>query len=496
MGTVYEALQEDLGRRVALKVLLPEYAMDAQVVGRFRREAQTAASLGHANIVQVTDFGVDPERGAFLVMELLQGESLASALRRETPMDPGRVTAIAVQILDALIAAHGTGVVHRDLKPDNVYLVPFAGSRDGVKLLDFGIARLTQADGATRLTATGAVLGTPVYMSPEQARGRDVDARSDLYSLGVLMYEALSGRLPFSGDSYNALLFAIAEETPAPLSHIRPDITGSLANVVERAMQKDRNARFSSAIEMRAALGPAAQQHGPRSDAAAFVHAATMLSQPRSPQTARRIAPWIALPVLAVIVLIAIEWRSVSRTSRPAMDVRVTDAAPSMPVVPNVVATDLAAPAVPDVSAPVPAVPAAAARVPAAPAPAAPVRRVALPMAATAAPTGGGSNIAVADFMPRFVPPAELERILNSASGVRGCGRLYVRSSMYAVWRLAIDGSGHVTRAARTTDDPANPAWSACLSRALRNARFAVDPAPPGSLIVSLSGDRTASIAR
>jgi serine/threonine-protein kinase len=253
MGAVYAAVQEPLGRKVAVKVLLPVLARDATLVGRFQREAELAASLGHPNIVQVTDFGVD-DGSAFLVMDLLDGESLGGLLERDVTLAPSRVCFIAAQVLSALEAAHSRGVVHRDLKPDNIYLTSVSGVADLVKLLDFGIARLIEGDGDQKMTATGQVLGTPAYMSPEQARGKPVDARSDLYALGVVMYEALSGHMPVNGSNYHELMFAIVGETPTPLAQLVPGLDPALVAVVERAMAKDPNARFASAAEMRAAL--------------------------------------------------------------------------------------------------------------------------------------------------------------------------------------------------------------------------------------------------
>ena len=254
MGAVYVSVQEPLGRKVAVKVLLPVLARDATLVGRFQREAELAASLGHPNIVQVTDFGVDDEGSAFLVMDLLDGESLGGLLEREVALAPNRVRFISTQVLSALEAAHARGVVHRDLKPDNIYLTSVSGVADLVKLLDFGIARLIEGDGDHKMTATGQVLGTPAYMSPEQARGKPVDARSDLYALGVVMYEALSGRMPVNGSNYHELMFAIVGETPTPLAELVPGLDPALVAVVERSMAKDPNARYANAAEMRAAL--------------------------------------------------------------------------------------------------------------------------------------------------------------------------------------------------------------------------------------------------
>ncbi|MBX3274596.1 MAG: protein kinase [Sandaracinaceae bacterium] len=247
MGTVYRGVQEPLGRPVAIKVLHEAYGVDAELIARFRREAELAASLHHPNVAQVTDFGVDGGR-AWLVMDLLEGTSLHGAIAAGAPLAAERVRRIATQVLSALEAAHARGVVHRDLKPDNVFLVAVSGI-ELVKLLDFGIARL--ADPEHAMTQTGRVLGTPAYMAPEQARGRPVGPATDLFALGVVMYEALAGRRPFEGDNYHALMFAIVEQRPAPLGDAVPP---ALAAIVERAMAKDPAERFESAAAMRAAL--------------------------------------------------------------------------------------------------------------------------------------------------------------------------------------------------------------------------------------------------
>ncbi len=255
MGAVYAATQVGLNRRCAVKLLHETLSQDAELVARFKREAEVAASLGHPNIVQVTDFGFE-DGLVFLVMDLLDGVSLADAIA-QGPLDPERVRFIASQVLSALEAAHRRGIVHRDLKPDNIFLTSLSGVRDVVKLLDFGIARMSAP--SEKMTTTGHVLGTPAYMSPEQARGKKVDPRSDLYSLGVVMYEALSGRMPVSGSNYHELMFNIVDQTPAPLSTLAPDAPPKLIALIDKAMAKDLSDRYQSAAEMRRdleALGP------------------------------------------------------------------------------------------------------------------------------------------------------------------------------------------------------------------------------------------------
>ena len=281
MGSVYEAVQEDLGRVVALKVLDPVLATHDDQLERFRREATSAAALGHSNIVSVTDFGARSSSGdpPYLVMELLSGESLGKLLDRESVLAPERVAFIASQVLAALGAAHGAGIVHRDVKPDNVFLTSTSAFRDLVKVLDFGIAKLSAEHGNARLTGTGAMLGTPAYMAPEQARGATVDHRADIYAVGATMYQALAGRLPHDAPSFPAMLFAIVEQSPEPLSRLRPDVPPGLVAVVERAMAKDPDARYPSAEAMRAALAPylpgtaTATLSGPVSSDAATVSA-------------------------------------------------------------------------------------------------------------------------------------------------------------------------------------------------------------------------------
>jgi serine/threonine protein kinase len=200
MGIVYEARDRALDRPVALKVLKSQGPISDDAIDRLEREARTAARLGHPNIVAVSDFGRVPGRGAYLVMELLAGESLARRLTRKGRLPSAEVTDVALQVLDALATAHRAGVVHRDLKPENIHLVPLANGQRLAKLLDFGIVKLREGS-EKRLTERGVIIGTPHYMAPEQVELEDVDARTDVYAMGATMYQMLAGTLPYDADT-------------------------------------------------------------------------------------------------------------------------------------------------------------------------------------------------------------------------------------------------------------------------------------------------------
>ncbi|HEY1959499.1 MAG TPA: serine/threonine-protein kinase [Polyangiaceae bacterium] len=257
MGAVYEGVQEDLARAVALKVLHPHLAADEELRGRFRREAHVVARLGHPNVVQISDFQLNEGEPPFLVMELLHGESLRDLLTRMTLLPPERVAYIAVQALSALEAAHRANVVHRDVKPDNIFLERTSVQADIVKVLDFGVAKLLGDDAAAqKLTRQGLVVGTLAYMSPEQALGDPIDGRADLYSLAAVMYLALAGKKPFDGATTAALLRGILNDRPVPLVSLRPEVGEELSRIVDRALAKRPSDRFASADEMAHALAP------------------------------------------------------------------------------------------------------------------------------------------------------------------------------------------------------------------------------------------------
>jgi len=236
MGSVYLARQVAMDRMVALKLILAEAVKSPDAAARFEREMKLSAKIEHPNTIRVYDFG-ETDGQLFLAMELLRGQTLKQVLE-SGPLDLSRIVRIGVQVARALQAAHSEGVVHRDLKPDNVMLLEQYGEHDVVKVLDFGIAKSLDEPEAS-VTATGAVIGTPAYMSAEQAMGQAVDRRSDLYSLGIILYEMASGRLPFTAPGFTALLVAHATETPQPLTQVVPDIHPGLAALVELLLRKN-----------------------------------------------------------------------------------------------------------------------------------------------------------------------------------------------------------------------------------------------------------------
>lgn len=256
IGTVYEAEHLALGRKVALKVLLPEHEGTLSLRKRFEREAKALSALNHPHIVAITDVGVANDT-PYLVMELLEGSTLAKRME-EAAVEPARAIAMTRQILDAMAYAHERDIAHRDLKPQNVFVRRLGDGTDHVTVLDFGLVRFLDEEGraGTQLTRQGALLGTPAYMAPEQAAGGAVDARADVYAAGLILYELLAGRRPFTTRNASELRRAHIIEPPPRLHEADPrlEVVEELEDLVARALAKDPSDRFANAVEMLAAI--------------------------------------------------------------------------------------------------------------------------------------------------------------------------------------------------------------------------------------------------
>ena len=317
MGEVYRARDAKLNRDVAIKVLLPAVANDPDRLARFSREAQSVAALNHPNIVTI--HGIERSGDTqFIVMELVEGQSLAEVIPKGG-LALGRLLDIAIPLADAVATAHERGIVHRDLKPANVMV----GAHGRVKVLDFGLAKLresTSADEATlapapELTGEGRILGTVAYMSPEQAEGKSIEATSDLFSFGVLLYEMATGTRPFKGDSSLSVLSAILRETPAPITDLNPALPRELSRIVRRCLAKDPDRRYQSAKDLRNDLDELKlliQSGDPQS------------VPPVTPAKSSRVWPAVALiaAIAAAVAIGALLWRGppvIADTATPPM---------------------------------------------------------------------------------------------------------------------------------------------------------------------------------
>lgn len=295
MGTVYRARHRALGRRFAMKALRRELSQDGELAARFIQEAKAAAAVSHPNVVQITDFGRLESGQPYFVMELLAGKALSRIIREDGALPPLRAAKVARQVAEALAAAHEAGIIHRDLKPDNVHVAEGAGEHELMKVLDFGLAKIA---GASRLTRQGMVFGTPHYMSPEQAAGEPIDHRVDIYALGVVLYEMLTGRLPFEADSFMGVLTKHIYMNPVPPSHVlgaRAELE-PLESITLRCLQKKPSNRYASMAELIADLdrtmaaaaspppsAPPAEPAGALSGAAVDLGPASIPTRPRWP---------------------------------------------------------------------------------------------------------------------------------------------------------------------------------------------------------------------
>jgi serine/threonine protein kinase len=266
MGAVYRARDDSLDRKVALKVMHPAVAIDPSFVSRFHREAKAASRLDHPNSMRVIEFGEEPDGLLFIAMEYLEGRELYKVIHEDWPLSDARIADIMMKALAAIAVGHDMGVIHRDLKPENIMILTRKDDegQDMVKVCDFGIAKITEPDdtapdgapktAGVKLTTAGVVVGTPEYMSPEQARGEKLDSRSDLYSMGIILYQLLTGRTPFLADTALAVVLKHITEPPEPPHVIYPEVHRGLEAVALRALAKSKNERFQTARDMRAAL--------------------------------------------------------------------------------------------------------------------------------------------------------------------------------------------------------------------------------------------------
>ncbi len=314
MGLVYEGKHRDIDKPVAIKVLRNDLSRRPDVVARFRQEAKSASRIGHENIVDVSDFGETRFGSSYFVMEFLEGEDLANVLGREVTIDAHRACGIVLQSCRALAAAHAKHIVHRDIKPENIFLVERDGVKDFVKIVDFGIAKMgdieTEGQPGRKLTKTGMIFGTPEYMSPEQAAGKELDHRVDVYALGIILYECLAGRVPFVGDTFMGVLTQHLFSEPPPIHEMNPkaQVSAELELVIAKALAKSPSDRYQDTAELADAIECALDGRVSRATAMTPPTGRMIPVHDTDPVPRRRRPRWVWPAIAATFALVLWAW--------------------------------------------------------------------------------------------------------------------------------------------------------------------------------------------
>jgi serine/threonine protein kinase len=314
MGTVYLAEQVSIKRKVALKLLQGNFAADDEFIARFRREAHLAASLNHRNIITIYDFDQADDGTLFIAMEYVDGKRLSDAVRQDGPLPIRRAMRLGIQIAEGLESAHRSGVIHRDIKPDNIMIVG-EDEFEQIKLMDFGIARLRDTGTMMQLTRSGVIMGTPQYMSPEQAEGAEVSDKTDIYALGIVLYEMISGKVPFTATTPGAVLVKQMQEAPVSLRKVRRELPTAVEKLVMRTLEKKPERRQQSMREVVQELQKAAvalPEEASKTVVETIAISKTVVGNIKRPQSKPAWAIAVAVPAFVVLLLIMI-WRPWSK---------------------------------------------------------------------------------------------------------------------------------------------------------------------------------------